>query len=458
MTPPSDTSASLHPPRNPWYARLYLQVLIAIVLGVLAGVLWPAESETLKPLGDALIKIIRMTIAPIVFCTVVHGIASMKDMRQAGRIGIKALLYFEIVTTFALVTGLLVINLWRPGVGMNVDPASLNSRLIQGFVTQSHTQSATGFLMAIIPNTVVGAFAAGDMLQVLFFAVLFAFALQRFGERGKPVLKLIDDICQIFFILMGMVMKFAPIGAFGAMAFTVGKYGIGTMLSLSQLMLAVYATCLLFIFVVLGAIARMAGFNITHLIRYLREELLLVFGFSSSEPVLPRFIAKMEDLGCHESVVGLVIPTGYSFNLDGTCIYLTMAAVFLAQATNTHLTVVQQIGMLLVLLLTSKGAAAVTGSGFIVLAATLGSVSHIPIASMALILGIDRFMSEARALTNFIGTAVATIVVARWEGQLDKPRMHQMLAGRAPGPDGRATMIPATQPDALTALASHDTP
>jgi aerobic C4-dicarboxylate transport protein len=426
---PSDTRKTPRPNGQRWYTTLWLQVIIALVAGGLVGALWPGVGESLKPLGDALIKAIRMIIAPIVFCTIVHGIASMKDLRSTGRIGIKALFYFEVVTTLALIVGLLVINLWRPGAGMNVDVAALDPGAVRGFVTQSHNQTPVGFLMDIIPNTVVGAFASGEMLQVLFFAVTFALALQRFGEPGKAVLKLIDDIARVLFILMGMIMNFAPIGAFGAIAFTIGKYGIGTVFSLSQFILAFAVTCVFFIVVVLGAIARMSGFRILHLIRYLREELLLVFGFCSSEPVLPLFIARMENLGCHESVVGLVIPTGYTFNLDGTCIYLTMAAVFLAQATNTDLTVWQQIGLLAVLLLTSKGAAAVTGSGFIVLAASLGSVSHIPIASMALILGIDRFMSEGRALTNFIGTAVATIVVAKWEGQLDEPRMQRLLAG-----------------------------
>jgi aerobic C4-dicarboxylate transport protein len=381
-----------------------------------------------KPLGDALIKMIRMMIAPIVFCTVVHGIASVQDMRKIGRIGVKALIYFEAVTTLALVVGLIVINLWHPGTGMNVDPASLDPKLVEGYITRAHDQSAIGFLLNIIPDTIVGAFAAGDMLQVLFFAILFAIALHMFGKRGEFVLRFINDVSGILFQLLDIIMKVAPLGAFGAMAFAVGKFGLGTVLSLAQFMATFYTTCLLFIFIVLGLIARLAGFRILALIRYLKEELLLVFGFSTSEPVLPRFIAKMEHLGCSESVVGLVIPTGYSFNLDGTCIYLTMALVFLAQATNTHLTLWQQIGILFVLLLTSKGAAAVTGSGFIILAATLSSVGHIPVASIALILGIDRFMSQARALTNFIGTGVATIVVAKWEGEIDVARMHEQFA------------------------------
>jgi len=371
---------------------------------------------------------IKMMIAPIVFCTVVHGIASVQDMRKIGRIGVKALIYFEVVTTFALVVGLIVVNLWRPGVGMNVDPASLDPKLVAGYVTQAHDQSAVGFLMNVIPNTIVGAFANGDILPVLFFAVLFAVALHAVGKQGEFVLHLINDISRILFKILDFIMKIAPLGAFGAMAFAVGKFGLGTVLSLANFMATFYTTCILFILLVLGLIARLAGFRILALIRYLKEELLLVFGFSTSEPVLPRFIAKMTHLGCSESVVGLVIPTGYSFNLDGTCIYLTMALVFLAQATNIDLTIGQQIGVLLVLLLTSKGAAAVTGSGFIVLAATLSSVGHVPVASIALILGIDRFMSQARALTNFIGTGVATVIVAKWEGELDVERMQREFA------------------------------
>lgn len=419
--------AAVRPPRKAWYSQLYIQVLIGVVAGILLGALYPAAGESVKPLGDALIKMIKMMIAPIVFCTVVHGIASVQDMRKIGRIGVKALVYFEAVTTFALIVGLVVINLWRPGVGMNVDPASLDPKLVAGYVTQAHTQSAVGFLLNIIPETIVGAFVAGDMLQVLFFSILFAIALHMLGSRGEFVLRLVNDLSRILFQILDFIMKVAPLGAFGAMAFAVGKFGLGTVLSLVQFMATFYTTCLLFVLIVLGLIARLAGFRIVALVRYLKEELLLVFGFSTSEPVLPRFIAKMKHLGCSESVVGLVIPTGYSFNLDGTCIYLTMALVFLAQATNTDLTLWQQIGILFVLLFISKGAAAVTGSGFIILAGTLSSVGHVPVASIALILGIDRFMSQARALTNFIGTGVATIVVAKWEGELDVARMHEQF-------------------------------
>jgi len=400
----------------------------------------------MKPLGDALIKMIKMAIAPIIFCTVVHGIASMRDMKKVGRVGLKAIIYFEAVTTLALIVGLLVVNIWRPGVGMNVDPATLDAKLVADYATKAQKESAIAHLLDIIPNTIVGAFATGDTLQVLFFAILFAFAMQLLGERSKPVFALIESAQQILFRLIGLVMRLAPIGAFGAMAFTIGKYGAGTILSLGQFMLSFYTTCLLFIFVVLGAISWAAGFSILSFIKYLREELLLVFGFSSSEPVLPRFMAKMENLGCSESVVGLVIPTGYSFNLDGTCIYLTMAALFLAQATNTDLSIWQQLGILAVLLLTSKGATAVTGSGFIVLSATLGSVSHIPIAAIALIFGIDRFMSEARALTNFLGTGVATIVVAKWEGELDEARLQATLRNE--------TLEQAEDPEKLLIRAS----
>jgi aerobic C4-dicarboxylate transport protein len=413
------------PQSRRWYQQLWLQVLIAIAAGGALGALSPAAGESMKPLGDALIKVIKMMIAPIVFCTVVHGIGSMTDMKRAGRIGIKAILYFEAGTTLALIAGLLMVNALQPGAGMHVDVSTLDTRVVQPYINQSHSETVAGFLLDIIPATAVGAFTSSNTLQVLFFGVLFAVALQRFGTRGQSVLKLVDDTGKIFILLTGMVMRFAPIGAFGAMAFTIGKYGLGAVISLLQFMLCFYAACLLFIFGILGLVAWLAGFSIFKLVRYLREELLLVFGFSSSEPVLPRFLVKMEKAGCAESVVGLVIPTGYSFNLDGTCIYLTMAAMFLAQATDTQLSLAQELGIIGILLLTSKGASAVTGSGFIVLAATLGSTGHIPIASIALIFGIDRFMSEARALTNFIGTAVATMVVAKWEGELDIQKMRE---------------------------------
>ncbi len=399
------------------------------MLGVLLGHFYPALGAQMKPLGDLFIKLIKMLIAPIIFCTVVHGIASMEDMKKVGRVGLKSLLYFEAMTTLALVVGLVIVNLWQPGAGMNVDPAALDTRSIQSYTQRAGEQSTLDFFMHIVPNTVVGAFAEGEILQVLIFAILFAFALHALGEHGKPLTRLIDQTAHAFFKIVGFVMKVAPIGAFGAMAFTIGRYGVGTLLSLGQLMACFYVTCLIFVFGALGIVGWLAGFSILKFIRYIKEELLIVLGTSSSESVLPRMLAKMENLGCDKSVVGLVIPTGYSFNLDGTCIYLTMAAVFLAQATNTDLTLGQQLGLVGILLLTSKGAAGVTGSGFIVLAATLASLGTVPVASIALILGVDRFMSEARALTNLVGNGVATIVVAKWEDALDHNRLRQQLDG-----------------------------
>jgi aerobic C4-dicarboxylate transport protein len=409
------------------YRHLYFQVLCAIAIGVLLGYLYPSLGTQLKPLGDMFIQAIKMVIAPIIFCTVVHGIASMKDMKKVGRVGLKAIVYFEVVTTLALIVGLLVANLWQPGVGMNVDPATIDAKAIQQYAARAHEQSAIDYITHIIPASVVGAFAEGEILQVLFFSLLFAFALSLLGETATPLLRIIDLVSRGMFGVVAIIMRAAPIGAFGAMAFTIGKYGLGTLLSLGHLMVGVYATCLIFIFIVLGGVARLCGFSILKFIRYIKEELLIVLGTSSSESVLPRMIAKLENLGCQESVVGLVIPTGYSFNLDGTCIYLTMASLFLAQATNTDLTLAHQLGILGVLLLTSKGAAGVTGSGFIVLAATLSSIGTIPVASIALILGVDRFMSEARALTNLIGNGLATVVVAKWEGALDEARLHAHL-------------------------------
>jgi aerobic C4-dicarboxylate transport protein len=419
------TEAARH---KPFFRSLYFQVLLAIGAGVLLGHYYPQLGEQMKPLGDAFIKTIKMIIAPIIFCTVVHGIASMQDMRKVGRVGLQALVYFEVVTTLALIVGLIIANTLQPGAGMNVDPTTIDTKSIQGFVAKSKEQSTLQFLMDIIPNTVVGAFAQGEILQVLFFAILFAFGLQALGERGQALLRVIDQASHALFGVVGIIMKAAPLGAFGAMAFTIGKYGVATLTSLAHLMIAFYTTCVIFIVVVLGFFAMVGGANIFKFIRYIKEELLIVLGTSSSESVLPRMIAKMENLGCEESVVGLVIPTGYSFNLDGTCIYLTMAALFLAQATNTDLSLAQQLGIIGILLLTSKGAAGVTGSGFIVLAATLASVGTIPVASIALILGVDRFMSEARALTNLIGNGVATIVISRWEGALDRERMDRVLA------------------------------
>jgi aerobic C4-dicarboxylate transport protein len=427
MAASTAATAAIAAPHKPIYTHLYFQVLTAIVIGVLLGYFYPTVAEQMKPLGDGFVKLIKMMIAPIIFCTVVHGIASMDDMKKVGRVGLKALIYFEVVTTLALIVGLIIINVLQPGGGMNVDPRTIDTRSIAIYTTKAGQESTVDFLMRIIPNTIVGAFAEGEILQVLFFAILFAFALSMLGERGKPLLSFIDAISHTLFNIVGIIMKVAPLGAFGAMAFTIGKYGIGTLAALGKLMAAFYATCLIFIFVVLGGIAWLTGFSIWKFIKYIKEELLIVLGTSSSESVLPRMMNKLENLGCKESVVGLVIPTGYSFNLDGTCIYLTMAAIFLAQATNTELTLWQQLGIIAILLLTSKGAAGVTGSGFIVLAATLSSVGHIPVASIAVILGVDRFMSEARALTNLVGNGVATIVVSKWEDALDEKRMRAHL-------------------------------
>ena len=425
------TTARARAPRKPFYTHLYIQVLTAIAIGILLGYFYPSLGEQMKPLGDGFVKLIKMMIAPIIFCTVVHGIASMEDMKKVGRVGLKALIYFEVMTTAALIVGLIIVNLWQPGVGMNVDASTLDTKAIATYTTKAGEQSTIGFLLHIIPATVVGAFAEGEIVQVLFFAVLFAFALHMLGERGKPLLNIIDQTAHVFFGIVGIVMKVAPIGAFGAMAFTIGKYGLGTLLSLGKLMAGFYVTCLIFIFVVLGIVCALCGFSIFKFIRYIKEELLIVLGTSSSESVLPRMLAKMEILGCDKSVVGLVIPAGYSFNLDGTCIYLTMAALFLGQATNTELTLSHQLALIGILLLTSKGAAGVTGSGFIVLAATMASLGTVPVASIALILGVDRFMSEARALTNLIGNGVATIVVAKWEGALDEVRLQQHLSNES---------------------------
>ncbi len=369
-----------------------------------------------------------MIIAPVIFCTVVTGIAGMESMKAVGKTGAIALIYFEVVSTLALIIGLCVVNLLQPGVGMNVDPSSLDASAISAYAEQAQSQGIVAFLLDVIPASVIGAFASGNILQVLLFAVLFGFSLHHIGEKGKAIFNIIDGFSQVIFGIINMIMKLAPVGAFGAMAFTIGKYGIGSLVQLGQLIASFYLTCLLFIFLVLGSIAKANGFSIVRFISYIREELLIVLGTSSSESVLPRMLVKMEALGCKKSVVGLVIPTGYSFNLDGTSIYLTMAAVFIAQATNTPLDLFHQLTLLVVLLISSKGAAGVTGSGFIVLAATISAVGHLPLAGLALILGIDRFMSEARALTNLIGNGVATLVVARYCDQLDEATMQDALA------------------------------
>jgi len=381
----------------------------------------------MKPLGDGFIKLIKMIIAPVIFCTVVIGIAGMEDMKKVGKTGGLALLYFEIMSTLALLVGLIIVNVLQPGAGMNVDVTTLDIASIASYTTPGKLETVTDFLLHIIPVSMIDAFAKGDVLQVLLVSVLFGFALHKFGGRGTMVFDLIEKISHVLFAIVGFIMKAAPIGAFGAMAFTIGKYGISSLLSLGKMMGAFYLTCLFFIFVILGIVARLHGFSIWKFVKYIKEELLIVLGTSSSESVLPRMIAKMENLGAKKSVVGLVIPTGYSFNLDGTAIYLTMAAVFIAQATNTPMSLMQQVTLLGVLLLTSKGAAGITGSGFIVLAATLSAVGHVPVAGLALILGIDRFMSEARALTNTIGNGVATLVVAKWVNELDMDVLHAQL-------------------------------
>jgi len=411
---------------NP-FKSLYLQVLFAIAAGILLGHFYPELGAQMKPLGDGFVKLIKMIIAPVIFCTVVTGIAGMESLKEVGRTGAVALLYFEIVSTVALIIGLIIVNVVQPGAGMNIDPATLDAKAVAIYAQQAEQQGLVAFLMDIIPGSVIGAFASGNILQVLLFAVLFGFALHRLGSKGQFIFNVIDSFAKVIFGIINMIMRLAPIGAFGAMAFTIGKYGLGSLVQLGQLIACFYLTCVVFVVFVLGTIARITGFNIFSFINYIKEELLIVLGTSSSESALPRMLDKMERVGCEKSVVGLVIPTGYSFNLDGTSIYLTMAAVFIAQATNSHMDIIHQVTLLVVLLLSSKGAAGVTGSGFIVLAATLSAVGHLPVAGLALILGIDRFMSEARALTNLIGNGVATIVVAKWCDQLDETQMNEVL-------------------------------
>jgi aerobic C4-dicarboxylate transport protein len=421
---------------QPWYLQLWFHVLAAMVVGIALGHLYPHIGAEMQPLGDAFIKAIRVLIAPIIFCTVVHGISSMANMAKVGRVALKALIYFEVLTTIALVIGLVAVNLFQPGVGMNVDLSQVDTASVAPYLEQTHKQTTTQFLLNIIPNSFVGAFVEGNVLQVLYVAVLCGFALSWLGARGKPVVDLIDAASQMLFRIVAIVMWAAPLGAFGAIAFTVGKFGAGSLISLGRLLISFYITCLIFVFAVLWPIAHWCGFSLLKLIRYIWEELLIVFATTSSETVLPRMIAKLEDAGCEKSVVGLVIPTGYSFNLDGTCLYLATAAVFLAQATNTPLTIGHQVGLLLVLLLASKGAAGVAGAAFVVLAATLASVGTIPVESVALILGIHRLMSEGLTPTNLVGNAVATIVVAKWEDALDERRLHQVLDGKAGSAQG----------------------
>jgi aerobic C4-dicarboxylate transport protein len=404
-----------------FFKSLYIQVIIAIAIGIMLGYFYPSFSVQLKPLGDGFIKLIKMMIAPVIFCTIVSGIANMQDTKKVGRVGIKAILYFEIVTTLALIIGLIVINILKPGTGVHANIALLDTKSVEGYITESKSHTITDFILNIIPENIVNALSNSNLLQVLFFSVLLGIALSKMGAKASPLLKGIKSFEIALFSIIKMIMKLAPIGALGAMAFTIGKFGVGSLASMGQLMISFYITCILFIIIVLGGILKAVGFNIFRLLKYLKEELLIVLGTSSSESALPSLMGKLEKIGCSEPVVGLVVPTGYSFNLDGTSIYLTMAAVYLAQATDTNLDITHQISLLLILLLTSKGAAGVTGSGFITLAATLPAVGHIPVAAIALILGIDRFMSEGRAITNIIGNAVATIVVAKWEKEIDIP-------------------------------------
>lgn len=416
------------PPKKPkFYQILYVQVIFAIVAGILLGHFFPEFGESLKPLGEAFIKMVKMIIAPVIFLTVVTGIAGMKNIGSVGRVTAKAMIYFLTFSTLALIVGLIVGNVIEPGHGLNIDPSTLHSTKVDEYAAKAHESSITGFLMNIIPDTLVSPFVSGQILQVLFVAVLFGLALAKSGDLGRPVTDFLQQLTNPVFTLVGMLMKFAPIGAFGAMAFTIGAYGISSIGNLMLLIATFYITALLFVIVILGAVARYNGFSIIDLIRYIKDELWLVLGTSSSEAALPSLMAKMEKAGCEKSVVGLVIPTGYSFNLDGTNIYMTLAALFIAQACNIELTLTQQITILLVAMLSSKGAAGITGAGFITLAATLSVVPAIPVAGMALILGIDRFMSECRALTNLVGNACATIVVAKWDKALDKEQLDLAL-------------------------------
>lgn len=418
------------PHKKPLYTKLYFQVLVGIAIGISLGFFYPDIGTKMKPLGDGFIKFIKMMIAPIIFTTVVVGIAKMGDLKEVGRVGLKALLYFEVASTIAMVIGLVVVNIVQPGAGMNIDIHTLDTRSIAAYTAAGQHASTVDFLMNIIPVTVIDAFAKGEILQVLLFSIMLGVSLTFFGERSKPLVDLLETLSDGLFGVIGIIMKLAPIGAFGAMAFTIGKYGIGSLKQLGLLMLCMYATCVLFIFVVLGTFARMNGFSLWKFLRYIREEILIVLGTSTSESVLPKMMVKLEQLGCAKPVVGLVIPTGYSFNLDGTSIYLTMAAIFIAQATGVHLSWAEQLGVLGVLLLTSKGAGAVVGAGFVTLAATLASMGgKIPVEGLVLLVGIDRFMAEARSITNVIGNGVATVIVSKWEGALDMQKMHKVLNG-----------------------------
>jgi aerobic C4-dicarboxylate transport protein len=423
--------------------QLYLQVLVAIVLGVIVGHFWPDAGAALKPLGDAFIKLVKMVIAPVIFLTIVTGIAGMRELRSVGRVAAKAFAYFLFFSTLALIVGLIVGNTLQPGAGMNVDPATLDAGAIATYSQEAHAASITGFLLDIIPETMVSALTGGSILQVLLVAILFGISLSLVGGPAEPVFDFLERLSFVVFRLVGILMRAAPIGAFGAIAFTIGRYGIDSVVNLGALVATFYLTSLLFVLVVLGTVARLTGFSVLKLIRYLKDELLLVLGTSSSEAALPSLIDKMERAGCARSVVGLVVPTGYSFNLDGTNIYMTLAVLFIAQATGVHLSLGDQIGLLLIAMLSSKGAAGVTGAGFITLAATLTVVPTVPVAGMTLILGIDRFMSECRSLTNFVGNAVATVVVARWDDALDRDALARALDGDVAAAADPADAAPA---------------
>jgi aerobic C4-dicarboxylate transport protein len=411
----------------PWYRILYVQVLLAVAAGILVGAFFPEFGKSLKPLGDGFIKLVKMMIAPIIFCSVVHGIASMGDLKRLGRTGFKTLVYFEVVSTLALVIGLVVVNLLRPGDGFNLDVHTIDAKVSQSYLTKAHSTDKVDFLLNIIPSSFLGAFTSGDLLQVLFIAILTALAITFLPQRGQAVLHVVEEGGKLFFGVMGIVVKAAPIGAFGAMGYTVGGFGLASLNKLLALMMGFYLTSGIFVVVVLGLILKVSGIPLFRYLAYIKDELLLVLGTSSSETALPGIMRKLEKLGCHKSTVGLVIPTGYSFNLDGTNIYMTMAAVFLAQATNTKLDLSQQIALLVVAMITSKGASGVTGAGFITLAATLEAVPGIPLESLAILVGIDRFMSECRALTNFIGNGVATIAISRWEGEVSSETLQKNL-------------------------------
>jgi len=413
---------------RPWYSVLYIQVLIAIAIGIFIGHFYPTTGVELKPLGDGFIALIKMMIAPIIFCTVVHGIGSMSDLKKVGRVGIKTLFYFEAVSTLALAIGLIVGELVQPGKGFNIDPATLDPKLVASYVTRAKEEGIVAHLFGIIPDSFFGALARGDLLQVLLVSILSGFAIGRLGELGKRINEVIEAAGKVFFGIIRMIVRVAPIGALGAMAFTIGAYGLGSLVNLLQLIVVFYLASILFVLVVLGTIAHFAGFSIFRFIAYIKDELLIVLGTSSSETVLPHMIQKMEHLGASKSVVGLVIPTGYSFNLDGTNIYMTLATLFLAQATNTPITLSQELGILVIAMITSKGASGVAGAGFVTLAATLAIVPDIPIQSIAIILGIDKFMSECRALTNLVRNGVATIVISRWENELDADKLHETMA------------------------------